>query len=53
MADDVTAQYSFLSWVRRGIGTAMAPSAGDPARAGVTISATFDSGAPGDRKSVV
>jgi hypothetical protein len=47
MAPEVIAQYSFLSWVRRGIGTAMGPSADDPARVGVAVGATFDSGAPG------
>ena len=43
---DLVAQYTFLSWIRRGIGTALGPSADDPARAGVAIEATFDSSVP-------
>ena len=45
MADEL-AQYTFLSWTRRGIGTALGASADDPARAGVTIGANFDSSVP-------
>ena len=46
MADELVAQYTFLSWIRRGIGTALGASADDPARAGVAIGATFDSSVP-------
>ena len=43
MAEESVAQYTFLSWIRRGIGTAMGASADDPARTGVTVGAVFDS----------
>src|ERR1051326_1260182 len=46
MPAELVAQYTFLSWIRRGIGTALGASADDPARAGVTIGATFDSSVP-------
>jgi hypothetical protein len=46
MPAELIAQYTFLSWIRRGIGTALGASADDPARAGVTIGATFDSSVP-------
>src|SRR5579862_146900 len=46
MAAELVAQYTFLSWIRRGIGTALGASADDPARAGVAIGANFDSSVP-------
>lgn len=46
MPAELVAQYTFLSWIRRGIGTALGASADDPARAGVAIGATFDSSVP-------
>src|SRR5215472_4509198 len=46
MSSEQVATYTFLSWTRRGIATAMGPSADDPARVGVKIGADFDSSVP-------